>query len=303
MNIVEAYIKFKGQMIILISGLSGSGKSKLQMNIARDFKLKKMNLEDFCLDDSKIKNDPKFTVTLSNNVKVINWDDIDTHDWDSFNKNINNNKKDGVVVIGSSFPTEKLNFEADFHLNVKISKQKLIDVRREYIKKHPEKCEDMIKILNTPTEFILVNQIVYPQYLNNIEKSKVSKYLNANILNDDQIYDGATDYLFAMIQRFLDSYTRQHSSSSFSSSSSPTSDTTSSSSDLTSSPSTSNDTNDKNNTNDTDWSSDEKTNETTSSDISEDSEDSETEKLPYVGSTKNIKELIEEPNVFTELPK
>jgi uridine kinase len=39
MNIVEAYIKKKSQLIILVSGFSGSGKTTLAREIERDFKI------------------------------------------------------------------------------------------------------------------------------------------------------------------------------------------------------------------------------------------------------------------------
>ena len=39
MNIVEKYIEVNDGMFILISGLSGTGKTKLAKNIAKDFKL------------------------------------------------------------------------------------------------------------------------------------------------------------------------------------------------------------------------------------------------------------------------
>ena len=47
MNIIEAYIKFNSQLIILISGFSGSGKTLLGRNIQRDFKLQFINLNDY----------------------------------------------------------------------------------------------------------------------------------------------------------------------------------------------------------------------------------------------------------------
>lgn len=47
MNVVEAYIKFRGQLVVLVSGLSGSGKTEIARNIERDFKLKFINLNDY----------------------------------------------------------------------------------------------------------------------------------------------------------------------------------------------------------------------------------------------------------------
>ena len=86
MNIVEAYIKFNGQLIIIISGLSGSGKSKLAKYICNDFKLKIINQNDYLIN----KN--------SNNIEnLYNENNID---WNKFNDEINNNKSDGIIIIG-----------------------------------------------------------------------------------------------------------------------------------------------------------------------------------------------------------
>ena len=63
-NIVEKYIQNKDQLIILISGFSGSGKTLLAKNIERDFKLNFLNLNDF------YKKDYINIVDLGNNIKV-----------------------------------------------------------------------------------------------------------------------------------------------------------------------------------------------------------------------------------------
>ena len=40
MNYIEAYIKFKGQLVVFISGLSGCGKTKISKKISNSFKIK-----------------------------------------------------------------------------------------------------------------------------------------------------------------------------------------------------------------------------------------------------------------------
>ena len=102
MNIVEKYKEINGQIIILISGLSGSGKTHLGRNICRDFKLT-------CIDMKKYyKKDFNEKVTLSNGKDVVNYDTDNSVDWDAVNKDVNEKKESGVVVVGTVFPTEKL---------------------------------------------------------------------------------------------------------------------------------------------------------------------------------------------------
>ena len=48
MNIVEKYAEINGGILILISGLSGTGKTKLAKNIARDFKIDIINENKYC---------------------------------------------------------------------------------------------------------------------------------------------------------------------------------------------------------------------------------------------------------------
>jgi uridine kinase len=54
MNIVEAYIKFKGQLIIFISGLPACGKLILAKTIQTDFSLKLLNQFDYYKEDYKV---------------------------------------------------------------------------------------------------------------------------------------------------------------------------------------------------------------------------------------------------------
>lgn len=203
MNIVEAYIKFNEGLIILISGLSGSGKTKLMSDIERDFKIQSVNIENFC-----IKENNK-TVTLPNDVTVTDWDHIDSYDWDKINKTISDKKSKGIVVCGPYFPTDKLQFKSDFHINIKISKQQLIQRRHDYIKNNPDKCKNLVKFLDTPVETLIINKITYPHFLEYSEKSKVDKFINAHELNADQIYDQASDFLFNKVQSFLNDHDKK----------------------------------------------------------------------------------------------
>jgi uridine kinase len=50
MNIVEAYIKFNKGLIIVVSGISGCGKTTLARDIERDFNLKLIDQYDYYLE-------------------------------------------------------------------------------------------------------------------------------------------------------------------------------------------------------------------------------------------------------------
>jgi thymidylate kinase len=214
MNIIEAYTKFNEELIIIISGLSGSGKSKIASFIERDFKIKKINIESFCVK----KNDRVVILkdkTSGEEINVTDWDHIDTFEWSKINEEVNKYKGEGVVVYGPYFPLNHLKFSPNFHIHVKISKQKLIENRHEYIKSHPDECKELFKLLDTPFENMIINQITYPHYLKYLEESgKNIKYINTRNsegidLTIDQVYDQTTDYLFNRIQEFLNDYNKK----------------------------------------------------------------------------------------------
>lgn len=206
MNIVEAFIKFNKELIILISGLSGSGKTQIASFIERDFKIKKINIEEYCIEN----NDR--IVTLPDGVTVKDWDHIDSYNWNKINEDIDKYKSNGVVVCGPYFLSEKMKIEESkynpFHIHIKITKQQLIERRKEYIKNNPDKCEELQKFIDTPTETLMINKITMPHYYEYLEKSKIDKFINAKDININEIYDQTADFLFYKIQEFLDEYTK-----------------------------------------------------------------------------------------------
>lgn len=199
MNIVEAYIKFNGSLIILISGLSGSGKTKLAKNIERDFKIKFIDIESYC------KKDFNKIVELSDGVSLVDWDDINSFDWEKINKSIEDTKANGVVVVGPYFTTNLLTVNYNFHIHIKTQKQALIEARKTFINENEEKCKDLKGL-----ESLIVNQVTYPHYLEYLKISKIDKFINSKDMTLDQIYDETLNYLFNKIQQFLDEYNEKH---------------------------------------------------------------------------------------------
>lgn len=186
-NIVEAYKEFNGQLIILISGLSGSGKTALGENISRDFKLKLLDANKFYKPnfDEKVK--------LSNEKVVVNYDTDNATDWEKLNDEINSLKKDGVVVTGSAFPTDKINFKADYHIHLKISKQELKNNRMAHIEKHKDEGFD------PETESLRINSLTYPYYLDVMKRMKFDKFIDVTDMEDDVVYDIVFDEVIKFI--------------------------------------------------------------------------------------------------------
>lgn len=219
MNIVEAFIKFNGGIVIIISGLSGSGKTSIAKFIERDFKLKLINIDDYA------KKNVDNIVELSNGIKIVDWDDVNTYDWDKINKKVNEYKSNGVILCGPYFPTDLLKFEPHFHIQIKTPKQILIEKRVKFINANKDKFKTLFESLTNREEIIesseetteksrtqdvdtsivaaIVNQITYPHFLEYTQKSKIDKFVNAKDLNKDQIYDQVADFLFFKINENL----------------------------------------------------------------------------------------------------
>lgn len=195
-NIVDAYKEFNNQIVILVSGLSGSGKSELGKNICRDFKI-------HCIDVRKYyKRDFDEKVKLPNGKYIVNYDIDNAINWDDLNAEINKYKKDGVVVLGNTFPTEKLQFNTDFHIHLKIAKQNLKENIHSYIESHPEKKFDM------ETENLRFNMYTYPYYLDALKRMKITKFMDVTGFDENKIYDEAFDYLIKSIDEKLQSSKR-----------------------------------------------------------------------------------------------
>ena len=199
MNIVEAYIKFNNKLIILISGLSGSGKTKIASNIERDFKIKKIDIELYCKKDFDKK------IKLPNGVVITDWDDVDAYDWDAINSEIEKNKQNGIVLCGPYLPKNKLKSDPDFHIHIKIPKQTLIEVRKIYVQNNQDKCEELNGL-----ETLIINQATYPHYLKYMKESEkdIHKYINSKDITIDKIYDDTADFLFYAIDKYLTEYNK-----------------------------------------------------------------------------------------------
>lgn len=200
MNVVDAYKKFKGQLIILVTGLSACGKSKLGKFIAEDFKLTYLNQFNY------YKQDYSTIAKLPDGREIINWDDDDAVDWDKLNKDIIENSKNGVIVSGFALPDKLLKFKPDYHLHISMSKKTCLDKRKEYIISHKDKHQKEFELIGTPNEHLQFNRLTFPYYLGLKERTTINKYLNANEKNDDEMYDESFNLIIDMMEKYLSQY-------------------------------------------------------------------------------------------------
>lgn len=197
MNIVQAYIKFKGQCIILISGFSGSGKTKIAKFLSELFKFQYVDQSQFYYSKDMFDRDENYFM-LKDGTKVLNWDNIyDSIDWNKFNNFVNSNKNKGLVVVGFGFPDKLLEFEPDFHIQIKINKQNIF----ANMEKHMEKSESTDQNINMNKN--IFNNITYPMQQKISSESKINKYINTNEISEEKVKEEIFNYLMDMISKWL----------------------------------------------------------------------------------------------------
>jgi len=182
-TILDVYLEKYKQLIIVISGMSGSNKSEIADETSKALKCKHINQNNFI--------NPDFEETIEINNKKINiWDSDDAIDWLSFNNKIKEmlNENKILVLSGISFNKEKIDFKIDFHVHLKLSKQLLLEKRHEFIEKHSKEpqYQDMINI-DEETEKLIFNKYTFPYYLKTTENSIINKFLNINEIQIDEI--------------------------------------------------------------------------------------------------------------------
>lgn len=197
MNIVEAYIKFHNQLVIFVSGVSGSGITHLAKILKDDLKLELVSYAPY------VKKELGEQVTLPDGSTTINYDTDNTIDWDGLNKEINEKKAKGVIVYGPSFPSNKLdpNLKVDFHIRIKVPKKNLFERREKYGKSHG---------LQDPNALFIFNKYTFPYYLQGWETNQVTKTINvyAYVDKPDDEYDNsnadeAFEYVIGEISKWL----------------------------------------------------------------------------------------------------
>ena len=78
---------------------------------------------------------------------------------------------------------------------MKISKQNYIKKRHEYLKAHQEEKAELYKLIETPTEMLMINKHIFPDYLDYTKNSTINKFMNGNEKNSEEVFDEVFDWL------------------------------------------------------------------------------------------------------------
>lgn len=180
MNVIDAYNKNHGNIVIYVIGMYGSHKTKFAKDLANDLGFKHLNRDDY------VENDM--------NVSESQYVDVDDNiNWSQLKQDIESNKN--VVVSGSSLPLTKLDVYVHYVIHIKISKQKMIDARLEFLEKH-----DMMKDDSRTKIKKIMDDVTYPYYLETLKTNKINKFINGNELSDAEI----GDEMFTSVIHFIE---------------------------------------------------------------------------------------------------
>lgn len=118
-----------------------------------------------------------------------------------FNQEVNKVKSNGVIVSGFAFPKDKLEFEVDFHIHLKISKEDLIKNRAEYANEKLDDKTSRISDVGEEIEKRILNKVTFPHYLKSLETSTINKFINIKYDSLKEAYDEMFDYIMAIIKK------------------------------------------------------------------------------------------------------
>ena len=188
MNLLEEYISVKGNIIIMLSGLSGSNKSVIAKIMSEDFGIELINLNDYIVN---------VTMVEFNGVEIEDWDNIEIYDWDKLNSDISLVKN--YIICGDMFPEDKITFVPDFHIHITMTKAELYDKRVEMIEKDKEKYKKLLAIGDELKKYL--NKITYGHYVKNKEKSKIDLWVTYS--EKDEMYNKIFDYIIEKMKEYL----------------------------------------------------------------------------------------------------
>jgi hypothetical protein len=185
MNILEAYIKKYGQIIILVLGLPCTNKSEIAKELGLDLGLSVIKINDFLIEN-------KYKEIKINETKFKVYEDSDNYDWDKLNSNINELKSKGVILYGNYLNINKIDWDIDFSffysMNTKLCKKILTEKKMiEWEESDPQ----------THTYFENIFNPLYDELKKNL---KINKFFN---IKEETTFDNSYDEIFDLLMELI----------------------------------------------------------------------------------------------------
>ena len=199
MNVIEAYLKYKGYHIILLSGYSGSHKTLIAKFLAKRFNYNYVNLSQFYYSVKEYDKSSNYEHYVIEDKKkyLLNWNNVfKSVDWTKFNEYVNNNKTKGIIISGFGFPASLIKFTAT-HIHIKINKENLLLQREKYVTKHDIAFDKLQELEN-----ILIEE----QIMTKLKKESYDWLINMNKSTFDDATYNAFKYIIDNITAWLKKY-------------------------------------------------------------------------------------------------
>lgn len=209
MNVVEAYIKFNKQLVVVISGVSGCNKTAVAKRVASSLNLSFVNQFEFY-------NKEVESVKLPDGTTTPNFSTDSAVDWDSFNNEVLSKIEagGGVIISAVSLPVfnneenkKLIKFKTDYHIHLTMSKQQCIESRHRYLTKHKDKYPTEAKQIGSKLEKWKMNHITYPYYLESVKRMKIDKFITVKSHNDKELWSAVfDDIIYSLIVPFTEKF-------------------------------------------------------------------------------------------------
>ena len=102
-------------------------------------------------------------------------------------------------MSGFGFPNDLINFKPDFHIYLRISKQKLIENRNKFLEENADNPLNEIK--DSRTELLILNNLSYKHYMENKEKSTYTFNMDVTEKTPETTYDEIFNYIIKEIEK------------------------------------------------------------------------------------------------------
>jgi hypothetical protein len=171
MNILQKFLDIYKQFIIVVSGFE------------------KLHLSDYA---QQLAGDLNFELI-----------EFKYPDFESLNKEVNNTKKNGVIIYGLTFPTDKLEFKPNYHISLSGNKTLIDDdnkftiynenVKENFVNKFKNlKLQDYNDETYDDIYNMIIDHIMKKVYGNNYEKAQ-QKYLEDSEASSDNEENNNTE--------------------------------------------------------------------------------------------------------------
>lgn len=157
-----------GQLLVVISGLSGAGKTYWGMQLAKLLGLTFIDQDSFY---KPIWSLPKFT--FSTGLEMHNWDCLEALDTKKQNQIIGKKIKKGVILSGFACRKDIFEHRISVHIHLEITQETCFLRRQDQHKDHAEDGA------------MIVNELVYPFYLETVKNSDIDATIDANVKSNE----------------------------------------------------------------------------------------------------------------------